>query len=1081
MNALILALALAAAPPAPTGVLPFMRNKAEQKAELVETLKRNVQKVDHATKVTQDLISHSRAAPYLPDLEFRLAELYVEKSRYKYFLAAEEQPAGGNTALVVPEVKLLKEKALSIYQGILREFPDFHDADKVRFYIAHEQRELGDFDKMLQTLQTLIDRHPKSPLATESMLIIGDYWFDKSDLAKAETYYQQILHRPSSAATDLANFKMGWVKVNQSNHQDAVKYFEAAAIGPDLPGAEAEKRLNVKREALADLVFSYTEVKAAKGAANYFKNLSDSSQTYLFVLDKLANRYYIKQEYENAIPIFRTLLASSRDPDRDDERADKLYESLRAMHGKLVPTSQDVKDLVRVAERLYSDPRSTPEQRKRAGEDFEVYCRDLATQIQVAAQQKDDKRLESEAADAYAAYLSLFKVEKWRPVMEKNYAVSLLTAGRFVEAGEQYEKLAVENDGKPEREELLYTAVGAFGQALHQSAPLTHFEQNEARVGIQQDGAAYVKAYAKNSRAVEVEFNVARAYYDQGEFKKAAEDFAAFSAAHPDDKNTGVAVSLALDSYHQMIMDDGNPDYDDLQKQGQAFLAQGTLGDTIKSQVRATLERARREKIDNVVVSSEDAIKSMIEQADTKKGTPEGEDALHLAFVTYREKRDPANTKLIGERLLADYPNTKYAAEVLTALGESALKSADFEGAAARYEEFYKRFPKDGTAIEALKVAADTRDQLGDYARALDDYQKLVADPGYKRRTEAQVHIAEVKLKSGDAAGAASSAEDVLRADSGNAKAAAILGHALLQQGRTAEAESRLNSLTKPILKASRGSNADADTAAEVFFLLGEALYKDFSAIPAADLEKKVNAVGNLEAAYTAAARLGTGQWAVGGLYRLGMAYQSIAQDVLKTPVPAGADPAQVKQILEQQNQQLQGKADELFGVCVRKARDLEVYNAFALGCVQKAAVDENAGATAGGTADPGQVAALREAIAKNASDTAALDQLGSTYLAAGDARRARLVFVRDSQVDGTRALPLVGAGMALARLGEFTDAHDAFAKAIDLDPNSDVAHADMAALRCRFGDVEGAKSELQKVRGAVDGPLVDPDWQRCK
>ena len=90
MNALLLALALSAAPPPTPANLPFLRSKTQQKAELVETLKRNIQKVDHATKVTQDLIAHSRATPYLPDLQFRLAELYVEKSRYKYFLAAEE-------------------------------------------------------------------------------------------------------------------------------------------------------------------------------------------------------------------------------------------------------------------------------------------------------------------------------------------------------------------------------------------------------------------------------------------------------------------------------------------------------------------------------------------------------------------------------------------------------------------------------------------------------------------------------------------------------------------------------------------------------------------------------------------------------------------------------------------------------------------------------------------------------------------------------------------------------------------------------------------------------------------------------
>jgi len=1075
VNALLLALALAATPKVSPASLPFMRSKAQQSAELIETLKRNIQKVDHATRVTQDLLAHSRPAPYYPDLEFRLAELYVEKSRYKYFLVAEQQ-AGSSGALVVPEVKLLKEKALSIYKTILREYPDFHDADKVRFYIAHEQRELGDFDAMLETLQTLVDRTPKSPLAPDSLLIMGDYWFDKSDLAKAESYYEQILKRPANDSTDLANYKMGWVRVNQSNHGEAVKYFEAAARGAG--SSKDEKRLNVKREALADLVYSYTEVKSAKGAAQYFMNLSESTQTYAFVLDKLANRYYIKQEYENAIPLLRKLLVFAHDPDRDDERADKLYESLRAMHGRSVPTAVDVQDLVRVAERLYSDPRSTPEQRKRAGEDFEVYCRDLATQIQVAAQQKGDKHLQSEAADAYAAYLSLFKVPKWRAPMEKNYAVALLAAGRYVEAGEQYEKLAKVSKAPAEREDLLYTAVGAFGQALHQTAPLTHFEQNEARVGIQQDGAAYVKAYARNPRAVDVEFNVARAFYDEGEFKKAAEVFATFAKTHPDDKNAGVAVSLALDSFHQIFEDDGNPDYDDMEKQGQSFLAQATLPDSIKSQVRATLDKSRKEKMGNIAIGSDDAIKSWIEQAEAKKGTGEGEEALHQAFMAYREKRDPANTALIGQRILTEYPKTKYAAEVLTALGESALKAADFEGAANRYEDFYRRFPKDGTAVEALKVAADTREQLGDYTHALEDLAKLASDPTYKHRGEVLMKVAQVKLEAGDASGAAAAAEDVLRTDPGNAKVAAVLGHALLDTGRASEAESRLNALTKPILKSARASGSDADAAAEVFFLLGEALYKDFSALPASELEKKAGEVGNLESAYTAAARLGSGTWAVGGLYRLGMAYSTLAQDAVKS-AGADANAPQVQQIV----QSLQGKADQMFEACVRKSRDLEVYNAFAMGCMQKSAVDEHFGkSVGGGTANPSKVAAVREAIAKNPNDTAALDELGATYLAAGDARRARLSFARDAEVDGTRAQPLVGVGMALSKLGQFTEAHDAFAKAIDLDPNSDLAHADMAALRCRFGDADGAKQELAKVRASPEGsPLLDPDWARCK
>jgi hypothetical protein len=115
-----------------------MVSKARAHEQALADLKRNIFKVDHALGETQTLISHSRNAPYLPDLQFRLAELYVEKSRYVYYLQAEQRPEGLKGPLVSPETRLLKQKAMQIYTRLLVEFPDFHDADKVTFYLAHE-------------------------------------------------------------------------------------------------------------------------------------------------------------------------------------------------------------------------------------------------------------------------------------------------------------------------------------------------------------------------------------------------------------------------------------------------------------------------------------------------------------------------------------------------------------------------------------------------------------------------------------------------------------------------------------------------------------------------------------------------------------------------------------------------------------------------------------------------------------------------------------------------------------------------------------------------------------------------------
>ena len=48
--------------------------KQKEKEELVNKLKRDIFKVDRSIGETERLIAKSRNAPYLPDLQFRLAE-----------------------------------------------------------------------------------------------------------------------------------------------------------------------------------------------------------------------------------------------------------------------------------------------------------------------------------------------------------------------------------------------------------------------------------------------------------------------------------------------------------------------------------------------------------------------------------------------------------------------------------------------------------------------------------------------------------------------------------------------------------------------------------------------------------------------------------------------------------------------------------------------------------------------------------------------------------------------------------------------------------------------------------------------
>ena len=61
--------------------------------------------------------------------------------------------------------------------------------------------------------------------------------------------------------------------------------------------------------------------------------------------------------------------------------------------------------------------------------------------------------------------------------------------------------------------------------------------------------------------------------------------------------------------------------------------------------------------------------------------------------------------------------------------------------------------------------------------------------------------------------------------------------------------------------------------------------------------------------------------------------------------------------------------------------------------------------------------------------------------------------------------------------------ARAAYAKALEADPTYDKARLNLAALRCRFGDTEGAKRELSVLKdvGSLSGADVDTGWKACK
>jgi len=1108
-------LALALAQPVPFGgrVDNPLKTKAKEKEELIAKLKRDIFKVDRSLGETDKLITKSRNAPYLPDLQFRQAELYVEKSRYVYYLQAEQRPPDQKGAIVSPETKLLKQKAMQLYNRILREFPDFKDGDKVTFYLAHEQRELGDFDAMLKTLGDLVRKYPSSPLRLDAEQIIGDHWFDKADLKQAEEHYRAILDAPPSPVHDLARYKMGWIRVNEAKHADAVTYFEAAAASAPLPGVDVQKALNVKREALLDLVYSYTEARPARGALQYFEKLSDSRATYALALDKLSNRYFIKQQYEYAIPTLRKLLEIQPDPELEVERVGKLYDSLKAAKGKVLPHADDVHFLVRAAVQLKVDPSKDEVTRKKGLAELEELARDLATSIHVQAQKKDDKPLLLEAAAAYHEYLSLFRPKQYAAQMMQNRADALFSAKDFPGAARQFEELArtldVEGDkgkdakgDKPKdaklsavavvskeqatrtvndaksHEEALYGALLSHFSALKpgEVEQLNAFEVADARQALKLLGARYVGRYPKSEHVLEVKFNIARAYFEDGEYPKAAELFTEFALQHPEHKDAAVAGNLALDALRQVN------DFKGIEETGKKFMA-SKLPATFLAEVKKILTESKSEALGELALKSSeetgDVVAGLIKVADENKGQEIGEKALYGAFTASREKRDFQQEREIGLRFMAEYPKSQFLSDVILTMGRQAAEGGRYADAAALYEQAGQRFQGDSAGLDAALTAAKLKSALGDDAGALKAYESAAEQAG-ARKAEVLLEVARLRLRNRELPKARAVAEQVLKLDSTNAGAAAIVAEVQATQSP----EEKTDALVALLTKVANAPNAGGDDAAKALWYLGEILYRQYKKLPADQVEEKVGMLQQLQGIYNQAASMGSAEWAVASLWRIGNGLKHISDVVEATPVPAGLKPAEVEQFrkaVAAQVAPLKEQSEKAFQACLDRAEALEVFSPAVVGCRKQ--VDDAASPLRGA---PAERPVATEALVKKAENTQAaadFEALGLAYLSGFKLHEAQLALTRALEIEDARAGAHTALGYALLLSGDPMSARAEYGRALEADPTWEKARANVGALKCRYGDVEGARRELAVVKdlAALSGPEVDPEWKSCK
>lgn len=1064
------------------------KDKAAQRQDFINKLRRDIAKVAHSVEVTKELIARSRGAPFLPDIYLRLAELYVEQARYEFYLVHELRGESSKGSAVAPTAKLLKEKAVETYQRILQDYPDFKDNDKVLFFLGHEFRELGRYDDMIKRYEELVTKYPKSELVLDAYLVLGDHRFDKQDLIGAKRYYQKILDSPSSPVHDLAHFKMGWVYLNEADYKEALHHFEAAVASKHDPDEQESRReqqrlVNVKREALIDLAYAYTEVRKPRGALRYFRGLSRSRTMYLLALAKLARRYFVKQEFNAAAMVYREIARLSHDAEENLDYTARIYDAAKkARNYRLV--HRDVEQMLRALDGYRFDWRLDKAQRDAAANDFEQYARDMSTRSQAAALKSNDARLGPRVALAYTRYLESFPDNAHHRDIVGNLADTLFEAKLYVRAGDRYEEAArLAGDDEKAKEEALYNACVAFHEALKNTQKMERFDRIWAQQGLIRNGVSYVETFPKSSKVPQIKLNIGRSYYEAGDFERAVGIFDEFIATYPTHPSATTVADLILDSYAQQ------QDYAGLAERARALAQIQNLGDqSFKRRLASMAKGAEERQIGEVILTASiekqagtNAGEQLKKYWEANKDSPVAERTLYTAFVQYKEARDFDKTFEIGNKFIGAYPKSEYLGDVFGTLASFTTQTGEYEQAAVYLEEFYKRFPTDGSAQRMLAQAATIKQLIGDHRGAIAAFQELISvtkDPKLKSEYASKMLSSYEALNDWD--GMQLAADDVLAQNPQNVKAQLMLGLAAKKGG---DFQAAIGALQAAVQSAGRGADDEAQAdAARAAFSLGDIIYRQFERVGvngdvSQAAEAKAQLLAELEAALVDAVGYNRGEWAVAALHRAAMAYRSFASFLKNAPPPQGLSQeelAQYRAAVDEQAAAIEAKANEFFDTCVQKARDLDVFTGAVLGCVNRGEEPQVPQVSSPASAPPKQKQEeLKDALTKNPKDLDAIAQLADYFLAAGQPAKAKLMASRGLEIDERDARFYNKIGMAELLLGHPQEAYFSFQRAADL--KHPYAPANLIALMVAFKDMKGAKKVAQDVN-LDDLPVGAPD-----
>lgn len=924
-----------------------LSNSYEKAIRDLEVLERK-ERLDAIAQFEEFLQRYPNDPKYTPDVMFRLAELYYERSSDDHIVAMRDyeealkklDPEKNPTP--PPEPKVDFSKSIALYQRLLSDFPSYRLNDASYYLLGYCLEKQEAFADSRKAYTDLIAHYPKSKFTTEAWVRIGEYYFDAYNedraLEKAADAYEHAIEDRSHPLFDKALYKLGWTYYRMDRFDDSVQRFlglidyyqeQSKKKGDETAGGD------LRAEAMQYTAVSFVDEKwgsLAKAQETFAKLGGRPYESEVY--RRMADIYFDQTKHAEAIEAYRLVLQKdplTKDAPQIQQRIVQAYERDRKLEEAFAESSKLANMFgpgTPWNDKWKRDPdviATAAEMAEKSLYSTAVYHHQQALVFKQEGKLEQARATFETAAKAYGAYLQRFPRSKNAYEMEFYFAECLYNSFQFAEAAKHYAAVRDSSQDVKYQADASFSAVLAWQKQIDidvknkvlpepkvlkstdrpegEKPKITPFGDTEKQL-IAASDAYLTKAKPNDEKAPGIAYKAAELYYVHNDFEEARRRFEAIVQTYPKNEVAKYATNLIIETY---LIDKNWAKVEEVS----ARLAANKdvidpKSDLYKDLVKFKL--AGRFKLADELMSKgdyEQAAKKYIELVDEEPKHEFADKALNNAAVCFENSRRFDSALKLYERIFREYPNSKLADAALFRVAVNAENSYDFDKAVDSYQRLVKDYPASKDRENALFNTARLLEGLQKYDQAAAAYLRF-ADlyPKSEDAPKNQFRAALIYEKQNDYPKEIGALNEFVQKFSRDTKQAELvidakkrIGDAFRKQNKETEARKAYAAAADEFDK--RGMKPDAapiaaDSAAQARFQLAEFQFDDFDKLKIGGSAKalansftaKRNSLKKVTDAYGEVFKYKRLEWTLAALYRRGYALERFAQTIVETPIP---------------------------------------------------------------------------------------------------------------------------------------------------------------------------------------------------